>query len=293
MSDLKLKKMLLSHAKNKDLFFDILFRNVVHCNWINIRILELTASSCSSLKLQCLIEQYKATVFPKTLQKVGDSLLNMEIQNRYYDELRIIFKDKNFSNTKVEDLIKKCLPPLTKNVEILIKTVHQHSLDLKWLIPAHKEYQCFLNTLALPQELRHYEFLQIGSWVVYHPHHVLQELKADIQLGQFVVHMFYVFLLLVYVIFVAMVSTSTLIVGYYHGLLLRDINTDFLLDDLCSEGLLSSHDCHLISTGYSVYQKNWLLLEHVRHMDKQRLLAFCKLVLSLWPEIGSQLHTGM
>ena len=91
----------------------------------------------------------------------------------------------------------------------------------------------------------------------------------------------------------AMVSTSTLLIGYYHGLLLRDINADSLLDDMCTEGLLSSRDHNLISTGHSVHQRNWLLLEHVRHMDKQMFLTFCKLVLGLWPKIGSQLITGM
>ena len=93
-------------------------------------------------------------------------------------------------------------------------------------------------------------------------------------------------------LYVAMASPLTLLIGYYHGVLLRDINADLLLDDMCSECLLNVHDKSLISTGHNVHHRNWLLLEHVRHIDTKAFSAFCKLVLNLWPEIGSQLITG-
>ena len=90
-----------------------------------------------------------------------------------------------------------------------------------------------------------------------------------------------------------MMSTTTLLIGYYHGLLLRSIDADMLTDKMCSVGLLTAHEQFVISSGHSVYQKNQLLLYHVQHMNVQALLTFCELVQDLWPQIGSQLITGM
>ena len=86
---------------------------------------------------------------------------------------------------------------------------------------------------------------------------------------------------------------STLLIGYYHGLLLRDINADLLTDKNPLTELLSLHEKTIISSGHSVCHRNWLLLEYVRHMDMQHLLIFFKLVKEEWPEIGSQLNTGI
>ena len=90
-----------------------------------------------------------------------------------------------------------------------------------------------------------------------------------------------------------MASPQTLLIGYYHGVLLRDIKADSLVDDMCSSCLLSTCDKNIISTGYSVHHRNWMLLEYVQHMEIEAYLMFCKLLLSQWPEIGSQLITGM
>jgi len=92
---------------------------------------------------------------------------------------------------------------------------------------------------------------------------------------------------------VGAVSISTLLIGYYHGLLLRDINADLLTDKMCSTGLLSVHEQAIISSGHTVHHRNWLLLEYVRHIHQHLLLDFCKLVQEEKPEIGSQLITGM
>ena len=91
---------------------------------------------------------------------------------------------------------------------------------------------------------------------------------------------------------VAMASPLTLLIGYYHGVLLRDIKADSLVGDMCSGCLISTCDKNLISAGHSVHHRNWLLLEHVRHMKIKTYSAFCKLVLSLWPDVGSQLSIG-
>ena len=82
-------------------------------------------------------------------------------------------------------------------------------------------------------------------------------------------------------------------IGYYHGLLLRSIDADLLTDKMYYVGLLTAHEQIVISSGSSIYQKNWLLLEHVRHMDVQALRKFCELVQEVWPQIGLQLITGV
>ena len=93
--------------------------------------------------------------------------------------------------------------------------------------------------------------------------------------------------------FVGAVSIPTLLIGYYHGLLLRDIDADQLTDKMCSTGLLTDYKQTVISSGHTVHHRNWLLLEYVRHMDLHLLLKFIKLIQEEWSEIGSQLITGM
>ena len=88
-------------------------------------------------------------------------------------------------------------------------------------------------------------------------------------------------------------SVSTLLIGYYHGLLLRDTSADSLLGDLYSIGLLSAQEQNIILSSHCSHHRNWLLLEHVRHMDSQALVAFSELVKDVWPQIGMQLITGM
>ena len=89
-----------------------------------------------------------------------------------------------------------------------------------------------------------------------------------------------------------MASPSTLVTGYYHGLLLKDIDFSLLMDSMHSKDLISADTQKLISTGHSVYQKKWLLFEHVRSKENT-FLEFCNLLLKLQPAIGSQLSIGM
>ena len=88
-------------------------------------------------------------------------------------------------------------------------------------------------------------------------------------------------------------STSTLLVGYYHDLLLRDVVADSLTTAMVVKGILTTDDEKFVNTGYSIYQRNLLLLEYVQSMDTQALLTFCELVQELWPQIGMQLTTGI
>ena len=88
-------------------------------------------------------------------------------------------------------------------------------------------------------------------------------------------------------------SIPTLLIGYYHGLLLRDIDADHLNDNMCSTGLLTDHQQTVISSGHTVHHRNWLLLEYVRQLNLESFLKFCKLLQEDWPEIGTQLIMGM
>ena len=94
------------------------------------------------------------------------------------------------------------------------------------------------------------------------------------------------------ILLTGMLSTSTLLIGYYHGLLLRDTNADSLIGDLYSTGLLTVEELNVILCSHSSHHRNWLLLEHVRHMDSQAVLTFSRLVKNVWPQIGMQLITG-
>ena len=89
------------------------------------------------------------------------------------------------------------------------------------------------------------------------------------------------------------VSSHTLLIGYYHGLLLRDIDADLLTEEMCSAGLLTVDEQLFIFSGYSVCHRNWLLLEYIRHKDQIFLSEFCELVQEKCPEISSQLNTGI
>jgi len=96
-----------------------------------------------------------------------------------------------------------------------------------------------------------------------------------------------------FIICLATTLTSTLLIGYYHGLLLRDINANQLVDQMVPNGILTDTEQSIVSTGSSIHQRNWLLLECARHFEKQHLLIFCELVQNIWSVIGSQLIAGM
>ena len=90
-----------------------------------------------------------------------------------------------------------------------------------------------------------------------------------------------------------MASPLTLLIAYSHGVLLRDIAADSLFNDICSKHLLDINDQTIICAGHSVHHRNLLLLEYVRHMGTKEFLAFCVIVQNVWPEVGTQLITGM
>ena len=74
---------------------------------------------------------------------------------------------------------------------------------------------------------------------------------------------------------------------------MRHINADVLMNKMSSNGLLATHDQELILTGQSMYQRNWLLLEHVRQMKTKTLIKLCAFVKEISPQVGLQLIAGM
>ena len=62
---------------------------------------------------------------------------------------------------------------------------------------------------------------------------------------------------------------------------------------MCLNGLLTTHEEELILTGHSIYQRNQLLLEYVRHMQTATLMIFCEYVEETVPGVGLNLTAGM
>ena len=96
-----------------------------------------------------------------------------------------------------------------------------------------------------------------------------------------------------FTVHVAAILSSTLLIGYYHGLLLKYIDSNFLVNKMYFNGLLTACEEEHISTGHSVHQRNRLLLEYVRHMQTVTLKIFCEYVQETIPRVGSQLIKGM
>ena len=76
----------------------------------------------------------------------------------------------------------------------------------------------------------------------------------------------------------AMMTSQTLLMTYYHDLLLNGVNADLLTDQMCSTQLLTGQEEAIISSGHSIHGRNKMLLEYTRHMDIQAFISFCKLV---------------
>ena len=88
-------------------------------------------------------------------------------------------------------------------------------------------------------------------------------------------------------------TSQALLITYYHGLLMSGVDADLLTDQMRSAQLLTGQEEVIISSGHSIYVRNQMLLEYTRHMDIQAFMSFCKLVQETWPQIGTQLFTGM
>ena len=86
---------------------------------------------------------------------------------------------------------------------------------------------------------------------------------------------------------------STLLVGYYHGLLMKINDVSLVIDRMSSNNLLTPNDQEMILAGHSIHQRTWILLECVRCMGMQAMVKFCEIVQEILAKVGSQLLTGM
>ena len=277
----------ICEATNIDSLFKLLACSHLSFNWMKVDYLQAIAVASNIAKLKETVKCYTDVILSKKLGEIwNNGSLFKTVRSRYYSRVEAKFDGKNPDDIQVKHL-KKYEPSLAKKIALKIAEVKNGSLIITWCIAAEEAYEAYLLALNIPQELREDDFLQIGMWVVYHPQSVILELERfHSKLYNFDISVLHTDLL-------ARMSTATLLIGYYHGLLLNNIDADLLIDKMCTVGLLTAHEETVISSGHSVFQKNWLLMEHVRQMKVPAVMTFCDLVQQIWSRIGMQLITGL
>ena len=274
----------IRRTTNIDSLFELLACSHLSFNWMKVDYLQAIAVASNIAKLKETLKCYIDVILYKTLGEIWNNMSSFKsIRSRYYSRVKAKFNGKNPDDIQVKDL-KKYEPRFAKKIALKIAQIEDGSLIITWFIAAEETYEAYLLALNIPQELREDNFLQIGVWVAYHPESVILELKR--------VHSKlynYKPACVLYTDPLDLMSTATLLIGYYHGLLLNSIDADLLIDKM----LLTAHEKTVISSGHSVYQKNCLLLEHVRLMKVQAVMTFCDLIQQIWSQIGIQLITGL
>ena len=175
------KKLTAEINKTQDTnsLFQLFAKNKAHCNWLNIRFLEVIAIATGNSKLTDLIVSYKDAIYSKTLREVWDQIPYCTVRTKYYSKLQIKFNGKDPDTVTVEDFQRMCEPYLRKEITRLIAVIEAGSLRITWLIPTNSVYQAYLSALVLPQESRLDSHLQIGDWVIHHPIQVLINLHKE------------------------------------------------------------------------------------------------------------------
>ena len=158
--------------------FQLLAENKPHCNWLNIRILEVIATASGNSKLTGLICDYKKTICSKTLREVWGHVPYQTVRTKYYSTLQAKFNGKDPDNMTVEQLKKMCECYLVEDIAMLISVKEENGLKITWLIPTNSVYHVYLSVLMLPQESRPDSSLQISDWIVHRPLHILQHLHG-------------------------------------------------------------------------------------------------------------------
>ena len=282
----------IKKTQDTNSLFELFAENKAHCNWLNIRFLEVIATATGNSKLTGLIVSYKDAIYSKTLREVWDQIPYRTVRTKYYSTLQIKFEGKDPDTVTVGELKRMCEPYLIKEFAMLIAVIEEDSLKITWLIPTNAVYQAYLSASVLPQESRRDSYLQIGDWMIHHPLQVLINLHKEHREYKLIAAIDYHVLYKISLC-IGSISPSTLLIGFYHSLLMRDINADLLMDRMSSNGLLAPHDQQLILAGQSMHQRNWLLLEHVRQMEIESLIKLCELMQEMFPQVGLQLAVGM
>ena len=169
----------IKKTQDTNSLFELLAENKAHCNWLNIRFLEVIATATGNSKLTGLIVSYKDAIYSKTLREVWDQIPYCAVRTKYYSTLQIKFDGKDPDNVTVREFKRMCEPYLVKEIAMLIAVIEEGSLRITWLIPTNAVYQIYLSALLLPQESRLDSYLQIGDWIVHHPLYVLINLHKE------------------------------------------------------------------------------------------------------------------
>ena len=172
----KLRKE-IHKTSNTDNLFKLLACNEVYFNWMNVEYLQTMAVASGNKKLEDLLKHYTDVILSKTLGEVWNDIPSFQkTKTKYYSQVRAKFHGKNPNDITIKDL-KMCEPKCAEKIALDIVRIDKGSVTITWCILAEKTYQAYLLSLNVPQELRMDDFLQIGSWVVFHPQLVIQKLR--------------------------------------------------------------------------------------------------------------------
>jgi len=170
-------------ANDFDDLFDVLARNNLYCNWMNVKFFKEIAIVSQNEQLEKLVKNYEDAVFSKTLQEVWNCIPHYEIRNKFYSQLQLVFNDENPNTITVRRLKQQCQSQLATDIALYVMDIWENCIIITYLISTNEVYQTFLSALTVPQESRLNGSLQIGAWMVYHPQSVLQELKKNHDFG--------------------------------------------------------------------------------------------------------------
>ena len=165
--------------KTKDIhsLFELLGCNPFYFNWMKVEYLQTMVCASGNKKLQATLKNYIDVVLSKTLGEIWNFIPSFhQMKVKFYSQVRVRFHGKDPDNITVEDL-KKYEPKLAEKTALHIMQIERGPLTITWSILAEETYQAYLLALNTPQQLRKDDFLQIGTWTVFHPQSVIQELR--------------------------------------------------------------------------------------------------------------------
>ena len=82
--------------------FEFFAENKQHCNWLDVRLLEVIATASESSQLQGLVDNYKSTIYSKTLREVWDQIPYHRVRTKYYSKLQTKFDGEDPDNVTVQ-----------------------------------------------------------------------------------------------------------------------------------------------------------------------------------------------
>lgn len=157
----------------------MLTHNSLYFNWMNVEYLKTMAVAAENIRLRDILRDYTDIVLSKTLGEVWNTIPSFQkTRTKYYNKIRAEFRGENPDSIKIKDLHNR-KPEFAEKIALHIMQIVKGSLTITWCITAEETYEAYLLALNVPQELRNDDFLQIGTWVVFHPQSVIQELRKS------------------------------------------------------------------------------------------------------------------